>query len=214
MTRGISTSNLTELQKDGVVLAVFVELDLYDVLGAAQEYVRFCSGRNTLQVDGNDFAAVGGFLSIGTVSENTDMAAEKFVIELSGADSTNLSIIKDYRYQNRPSAMWLGTLDADTGLLVDDPHKVQVGKIDNMILNVGVERSSITVHIEDHMLRAYRPLNRKYTAQDQVVEFPLDKGLEFINSLVDKQINWGQKDAPPSSVSGSHSKGGPYLHQR
>lgn len=209
MSRDVSTANMTELQKDNPTVVIFVELDLYDVLGAAQEYVRFCSGRNTLQVDGNDFDAVGGFLNIGTVSENTDMAAEKFVVTLSGADADNLAIIKDYRYQNRASSLWLGTLDPVTGLLVDNPHKVHAGRMDNMILNVGEESATISVHIEDHMLRAYRPLNRRYTQQDQVVEFPADKGLEFVNSIVDKQINWGQADEQAPGIYGGSAGGGP-----
>ena len=190
MTRGISSTNLTAVQQPSVVAVIFIELDLLKIAGSIQEFVRFCSARNALLIGGDTFSAVGEFLSIGSVTENTDLTANKFSIELSGVSADNIATIKDFRYQGRSAKMWLGFLDRETGLLKDVPERLYEGRIDNMPLSIGVS-GTIIVNVEDKLLRAYNPTNRKYTKQDQIVRFAGDNGLDFIPSLVDKKINWG-----------------------
>ncbi len=37
------------------------------------------------------------------------------------------------------------------------------------------------------------PVDRKYTLEDQQVDFPSDVGFEFIPDLQDKEITWGKE---------------------
>ena len=53
----------------------------------------------------------------------------------------------------------------------------------------------MTIAVENKLIILERPVERRYTDQDQKELFVGDKGLEFVDSLQDKSVNWGGGDA-------------------
>lgn len=47
---------------------------------------------------------------------------------------------------------------------------------------------------------------RRYTAEDQKIDHPTDKGFEFVTAIVEKQIMWGRPTG--SSQNGSTGSSG------
>jgi hypothetical protein len=61
---------------------------------------------------------------------------------------------------------------------------------------MGIEDSGDTANIgltaESRLIDLERSRERRYTSEDQKIDYPNDKGLEFIADLQDKEIVWGR----------------------
>ena len=99
------------------------------------------------------------------------------------------------------------------GALIADPAIVFSGFMDTMTITEAAEYSTITVAVENKLIAFERSRVRRYTAEDQKIDYPLklpngndnpnyDAGFEFVTSIVEKEIIWGR----PTSGS---SPGGP-----
>ena len=53
------------------------------------------------------------------------------------------------------------------------------------------EIATITVTAESKLIDLDRSRERRYTSEDLKIDFPDDKGLEYIDDLQDKEIVWG-----------------------
>lgn len=61
------------------------------------------------------------------------------------------------------------------------------------------DTSTITVTVENKLIAFQRTAVRRYTAEDQKIEHPTDKGFEFVAKIQEKEIIWGR--ASPASMS-------------
>jgi hypothetical protein len=61
-------------------------------------------------------------------------------------------------------------------------------------MNISEESSTatISVTVENVLIKLERPVVRRFTNEDQKSRFPSDKGLEYVASLQDKEIFWGR----------------------
>ena len=84
----------------------------------------------------------------------------------------------------------LTTTDNQT-VVVDTPYQTFEGFIDTMSILENGNTAQISVNVENKLIILERPLNRRYTDQDQKNLFAGDRGLEFVESLQDKSIVWG-----------------------
>ena len=66
------------------------------------------------------------------------------------------------------------------------------GFMDQMNINEGPETSSIEITIENKLIDLERARNARFTSAYQKSIYPNDKGLEFVESLQDKEIVWGR----------------------
>jgi hypothetical protein len=61
---------------------------------------------------------------------------------------------------------------------------------------MGIEDSGDTANInvtaESRLIDLERSRERRYTSEDQKINYPNDKGLEFIADLQDKELVWGR----------------------
>jgi len=53
------------------------------------------------------------------------------------------------------------------------------------------DSAQITINGESRLIDLDVPRVRRYTSEDQKIDFSNDKGLEYIADLQDKQIVWG-----------------------
>ena len=63
--------------------------------------------------------------------------------------------------------------------------------MDVMNISESGDSAQITINGESRLIDLDVPRVRRYTSEDQKIDFPNDKGLEYIADLQDKEIVWG-----------------------
>lgn len=149
------------------------------------------SGIGDLTVDSVDYVGAGSLLSIGEIAETSELSANGITVTLSGVTSPLLSKARDEDYQGRELKVLLGAMDAANGV-ISDPVVVFSGFMDTMVINDGGETATIQVTVENRLIEFERTRVRRYTAEDQKIDYPADKGLEFVAEMAEKEIIWGR----------------------
>ena len=63
--------------------------------------------------------------------------------------------------------------------------------MDVMTIEDAGATATINVSAESRLIDLDRSRTRRFTSEDQKIDYPNDKGLEMVASLQDKQITWG-----------------------
>lgn len=184
MARNLSGPFLAETLAAGLSPIFLFELE------TASGTSRAWTGFGTLNWNGVDWTGLGNLLGMSPVSESGDIEAHGVAISLSGIPSALVSLaLADVR-QGKPVRIWIAALDA-AGAVLADPHKHFDGRFDTAIIDEGAETATITVQAENRLIDLERPRTRRYTPEDQAIEFPADRGLEYVASIQDKALVWG-----------------------
>ncbi|MCH8189644.1 MAG: hypothetical protein IIB66_13285 [Proteobacteria bacterium] len=183
MTRTVTAAVVTEVQKAKTRPILFVEMDF------TSGFVRMWTGIGDFSWDGKTWNGVGDLLGISPVEETDELRSAGLVVQLSGIPSALLATALGEDYQGRSGKVWLGFLDDDY-VLIDDPVLQWAGRMDVMEIDEGAETSVISVRIESNFAALKRANERRYTREDLQIDFPGDKGLDFIAALQDKQLVW------------------------
>lgn len=155
-------------------------------------HVRLWSGLGTLNWGGYNWTGVGDLGQVTEIRETTLAVATGLTLSLSGIPASTIAIALAEPYQGRPATLYLGAVDA-SGAVVASPTVLYAGRMDVMQINDGAETATISVQVENELIALETPRERRYTDQDQKIEYPLDKGLEYVASLQEKQIIWGRE---------------------
>lgn len=161
------------------------------------------SGLGDLSFNSNTYIGAGDLLSIGAVQESTELTATGAQITLGGIKQSLLTLARDEPYQGRPLTIRLGAFD-ENGDLIASPVIVFSGFMDVMTINDSGETSTITVSAENKLIVFQKTAVRRYTAEDQKIEHPTDKGFEFVSKIQEKEIVWG-RPSPASMNTGGRS---------
>jgi hypothetical protein len=151
---------------------------------------RFWSGIGDLVWGGNTFTGVGSLGGISPISETADVQAEGLQVSLSAMSSDVVALILAASEHERRGEVYLGLLD-NAGQLVGDPYQVFSGLLDVPAMEDAGSESVITISYESRLIDLERPRERRYTHDDQRIEFPTDRGFEYAASLLDKSVTWG-----------------------
>lgn len=167
------------------------------------------SGIGDLTVDSVDYVGAGSLLSIGEISETSELSANGVTVTLSGVTSPLLTKARDEDYQGRELKVLLGAMDASNGV-IDDPIVVFSGFMDTMTINEGGETATIQVTVENRLIEFEKTRVRRYTAEDQKIDYPNDKGLEFVAEMAEKEIIWGRNSVGASGGGNGGGEGGDF----
>ena len=186
MSRDLESALVTE-----ITAPVLRPIILYEGLftGGA---VRFWNGIGTLTAMGNTYTGAGNLLSLSDYQETQDLQAQGIILSLSGIPTTLLSIALLEPYQGREINIYLAALDASNAL-VSTPYKVFSGFMDVMKIIEGGETSEIQISAENKAVILTRKKERRYTSEDQKLNFPSDKGFDFVTLMQDREIIWKAK---------------------
>lgn len=188
MSRGLSTANETEVNKNGAGLVVlFAELDFSGGM------VRAHNQLGTITWGGNDWLGVGTFAKVSVIEESAELSKRTITFTLNGIPTELRSLVLNEDYQGRSAKLYVGFIDQTTGQLVSDPDLLDQGRMDVSDTEIGKD-ISITITAESRVSAWDRPLVRRYTNADQQSRFPGDRGLEYIDQAANKAINWGRKE--------------------
>ena len=148
------------------------------------------TGIGNLTVGGVTYVGAGSLLSVGEMKESSDLAANGITITLEGVTSPLITKARDENYQGRQLQVLLGATDASNGVIAD-PVIIFSGFMDTMTINETGETASIAVTVENRLIEFEKTRVRRYTAEDQKIDFPDDRGLEFVAELAEREIMWG-----------------------
>ena len=110
----------------------------------------------------------------------------KFTVPAEGSYPSNL-----YYYCHVHSGMG-GSLTGYSSIIVSDPYTIFDGFMDIMKVNDSGGRANIALDCESQLIALEKPNTRRYTPEDQKIDFPNDKGLEFVASIQDDEVVWGR----------------------
>lgn len=162
------------------------------------------NGVGNLAYDSKTYIGAGTLLNVGAIGESSELTANGTTVTLSGIGSALTQVARDEDYQGREIIIKLGAMN-ETGDVIADPVILFSGFMDVMTINEGGELSSIAVTAENRLIAFDRSKIRRYTDQDQKIDYPNDKGFEFVSSIQQMDIKWGK---PNQSGGGSGSGGG------
>lgn len=185
MARALSASLLTALQAGVVKPVVFYEGEF------SGGTIRLWSGVGSYSWNGETWTGAGNMLNVGNIPETSSTTAQGFVVSLSGQLSSLVAIALAQCRSGLPGRVWLGCFDTD-GSLISDPFKAFDGRLDVPNIEDGGEMTTITVSYESRLIDMQVARERRYTDEDQKIDYPEDTGFHFVPSLQDKTLTWGK----------------------
>ena len=191
MSRVLSAA-MKEMAVAKVVRPIFLVRMVFD-----SSELNIWSGVGDISFDSVTYTGLGDLLSISDIKETSDISATGINVNLSGVKTSLIALAKDQDYQGRELTVRLGAFN-ETGSLIADPVIIFSGFMDTMTIAEAGTYSTISIAVENKLVAFERAKVRRYTAEDQKIEHPTDKGFEFVTSIVQKEIFWGR----PSPASG------------
>ncbi|MBP3955386.1 hypothetical protein J8F10_08845 [Gemmata sp. G18] len=185
-SRDADTDTITASQQDVIepVLMANLEFDSGDLLAH--------SSLGNLVFDGQTYLGVGKFGGITAAEENSDLSRSPISLTLSNIPGDMGAIVLGEHYQGRRATIYLGYFDPATGLLVGDPVILYRGRMDAARIRQG-QTFVVTVSIENRFAAWDKPKVRRYNNADQQSRHPGDKGCQYVEQAVEKEIVWGGK---------------------
>lgn len=159
------------------------------VLNLDSGIIRLWSGIGDLVYAGDTYTGVGNLLSVRLAEESKEIAAKGVNVALNGINSTLIAKALDENYRGRTMAIYLFFMDDNQVVLY--PYAVFVGYINMMNIQDNGETSVISVDAESKLIDLQRPRERRYTSEDQKIDYPNDKGLDAVTWIQNQKIKWG-----------------------
>ena len=191
MARDLTEALEAEFQKTGLKPILFCEV------GVSSGTVRVWSGVGTITWNGESWTGIGQFGMISEITETTETRADGLVLTLSGVDPTLLGYALTEIRHGKNAKIWLGAMDA-AGAILADPYLSFSGKVDTAAIDEGGETSTIQITVESRLIEMHRPRDRRWTHEDQQIDYPGDLGFEYVAGLQELNIIWGRGNPLPS----------------
>jgi len=183
LTRTITGATKTASEADQFSPILFLELDF------TSGFIRLNSTVSDFTFLSNVFTGVGDLGEISTVSEKGDIESTSITVGLTGVPSTFISTALNEDYQGRSGKLWLGFIDS-AGVLIVDPTLIFSGRMDTMPIVIGGNDNKVQITIESRLSDLFRPRIRRYNNADQQERYTGDKGMEFVEQMVEKELIW------------------------
>jgi len=155
--------------------------------------LRMWTGYGEFTILSQDYLGLGNLMAISQLSESADIKANGINIRVNGLDTSILAQGFNETQQGVIVNVYFGVLTTTDNALaiVDTPYQIFSGTVDTVSISEDGDTSVIDYSIESKLISLEKALDFRYTDQDQKFFFPNDKGLEFVDDLQDKTIDWG-----------------------
>lgn len=149
------------------------------------------SGVGSQTWNGHTWQGVGQFGMVSTIEEGANVEARGITLTLSGIDSTLLGdVLADYQ-QGLPALVYLGLFDA-SGTLIANPITCWSGRTDQPTITMSGDSGTLSIACENRLVEMNVSVQRRYTDQDQKLDYPGDRGFEFVNQIQSQTLYWGR----------------------
>tara|TARA_X000000368_G_C22967970_1_gene684106 strand:- start:545 stop:1105 length:561 start_codon:yes stop_codon:yes gene_type:complete len=183
MVKTLSTNNSNVLNDDVLRPVYFLKLEF----PSGTTYLN-SSDRN-ITFDSQSYLGAGTIGTMSDIEETSELQANGVKLTLTGIPSTYISIALTTEFQGSNATAYLGFLNSSYAL-VDDPFIVFVGKVDTMAISLS-DYATIELDIENRLIDWERPRISRFTNEEQQNLYSGDKGLEFVDSVAEKELFWG-----------------------
>lgn len=153
---------------------------------------RLWTGSHEITWDGKVWQGIGALGGVSSIEETTEIKATSVTVFLSGVPSSMISLVLSEVRQGKPGRIWEGGL-SDSGVVIADPYKSFEGRLDVAEIDEQGETCTITITYEGRLADLETPRERRYTPADQAIDYPGDKGFDFVGKLQDLVLSWGPK---------------------
>ena len=194
MSRGLSSGMEIVALAQEVKPLILVEA-LFDS-NAPTSYIYLWNGIGDLAHDSKTYLGAGDLLSISSIEETVELRASGITLQLSGIGDPLLSKAKTEDYQGRELTVKLGAFSA-TNTIVTDPIIVFSGFMDTMTIQDDGTTGTIALTVENRLIEFEKARVRRFTDNDQRIDYPNDDGLEYVSQIQEKAIVWGNVNANP-----------------
>ena len=191
MSRALTSSTLNNIGLNIVYPFFAVELK-FD----GSQTLRMWTGVGTLTLtDGTEWFGSGNLITISEVDETSQISAKGAEITLSGIPSSVISLALSEPYQGRECNIYFGTFDnGDQTTAPKNFNEIFSGYMDQMNIEESSDTATIQLKVENKLIDLERARIARFTSAYQKSKYPSDNGLNFIESMQDKKINWGKPD--------------------
>ena len=206
-TRDITQSTLDSLD-DSVLYPFFAVEMLFD----GGTTLRLWTGYGILNYQGQEWYGSGSMLQIDSIEETTEIAARGATLTLSGIPPEVLSLALSEPYQGRKANIYFGNftraaleLESSDFITLEDGSRISLekgttnlsqiftGYMDQMNIEESPDSCTVQLTLENKLVDLERARVARFTSAYQKSLYPQDKGLDFVESLQDKEIVWGRK---------------------
>jgi len=185
VTRWVSSTNETEAAKVAVSPRLLADLDF------ASGMIRAHDGIGDLIWGANTYLGVGTFGGIGEIQEDDKVTPPQVPLKLAGVPNETIGSAMTESYQGRSVVLYWGFVDSVTGAWVATPETLWEGVMDVMNITLGANESTIELLCDDPDYT--QPFIRRYTLEDHQIDFPGDRGFEFLPKIPGYRSMWGAK---------------------
>lgn len=154
--------------------------------------VRLWTGYGQLDYNGNLYVGTGDILKVSGMEESAEIRATGISLEMAGLDPAIIQIALAEPYQGRQIDVLFAMMD-DNHAIIPDPKVSFRGRMDIMTIDDQAETVTITLSAESRLIDFDTAPNRMYTAEDQAIDFPGDKGLDFVPDIQEMDFTWGRQ---------------------
>ena len=187
MARTLTAAMQTEVAAKSLSPIVFIEADF----DSGTMYL--WNGVGPFSWNGQTWTGAGHILTISRVQETAKVRAAGMTFRIADlpvdhTDPNNIvRLARRENYQDRPVKAWLGALDSANAVVVD-PYQMFTGRMDQMRIVDNGATAEVTLTAENRLVALRRPNVRRRTHEDQQIDFPGDKGFEFVAQLQDREL--------------------------
>ena len=164
---------------------------LLAVIETADGTVRAWTGIGNIDWDGNTFQGIGALGQVSRTEETIDGTATGMVYSLSGIDASLISYALNSIRPGNEARLYFGALD-ENGKMKGTPVLVDRGLTDVPEIEDSAETATVRITTESRGIDK-RARVRRYTTEDQAIDYPSDRGFEKVEGLQDRKIKWGKR---------------------
>ncbi|MBS0542028.1 MAG: hypothetical protein JSR47_24920 [Proteobacteria bacterium] len=144
--------------------------------------------------DGKTWTGIGWLIGISEVEETTDTQATSLTIGLQANQQVVSAALQSIR-RNKPMTIWMGLLsdgggDVAKGELID-VQQIFSGLCDISEVDVDPANPAVRIKYSNKLADLERARVRRQTDADQKIDFPEDRGFEYVGALSDAVLPWG-----------------------
>ena len=140
--------------------------------------------------DSKLFTGAGTFLGASPVEESQDLRATTVTFSLSGITSSIIASALSSNYQGRDVYMWFAVMNSN-GEIIGDPYELFSGRMDIISFSDDGNMADFAIKCESNAIDIRKAKERRYTPEDEKIDYQDDMGLDCIPKIQDIDVDWG-----------------------
>lgn len=184
MGRDLTESYQNEIEGLSLNPAIFVQFQFLD------GNLNLWSGYTDIIFNSEIFVGSGNVLAVDRIEETQEFKANSVSFSLNGLNSALIASSLTANYQGRTAIMWFAVMDNNRNIIAT-PYQLFKGRMDIISFSDNGDTADFNIKCESNIIDIRKVRERRYTPEDQKIDYPDDAGLDFIPKIQDIEIAWG-----------------------